>query len=96
MIVEEYRKKRPSPDSLYRFCEHDFTETKHPRAPPAWKRYKTRRSKKSVGDHSVHTQVDYVFEPDASVLDRLLPRLVETMVYQAILESAASNTLRAC
>lgn len=35
---------------------------------------------------------EYVFEPDPrSVLDRMLPRLIETMVYQAVLESAASE-----
>ncbi|MBU0646132.1 ATP synthase F1 subunit gamma [Patescibacteria group bacterium] len=35
---------------------------------------------------------EYLFEPDAkTVLDRLLPRLIETMVYQAVLESAASE-----
>ncbi len=35
---------------------------------------------------------DYTFEPSAQVvLDQILPRLVETMVYQTILESAASE-----
>lgn len=35
---------------------------------------------------------EYVFEPSPqSVLDRILPRLVETMIYQAVLESAASE-----
>jgi len=33
-----------------------------------------------------------LFEPDPrSVLDRLLPRLIETLIYQALLESAASE-----
>jgi len=36
--------------------------------------------------------VEYKFEPSPSaVLNRVLPRLVETMVYQAVLESAASE-----
>lgn len=35
---------------------------------------------------------EYQFEPSPQiVLDRILPRLVETMVYQAVLESAASE-----
>ncbi|MEA3249462.1 MAG: ATP synthase F1 subunit gamma [Patescibacteria group bacterium] len=35
---------------------------------------------------------DYVFEPSpAAVLDQMLPRLVEAQVYQAILESSASE-----
>jgi len=38
-----------------------------------------------------HTS-DFTFEPSArDVLDRILPRLVETMVYQAVLEAAASE-----
>ncbi|HVC34624.1 MAG TPA: ATP synthase F1 subunit gamma [Chloroflexota bacterium] len=36
--------------------------------------------------------VDYLFEPDpATVLSRLLPRYVEVEVYQAVLETAASE-----
>ncbi|MEI6510494.1 MAG: ATP synthase F1 subunit gamma [Candidatus Uhrbacteria bacterium] len=35
---------------------------------------------------------EYAFEPSAgAVLDKILPRLIETMVYQAVLESAASE-----
>ncbi|MBT5808267.1 ATP synthase F1 subunit gamma [Candidatus Uhrbacteria bacterium] len=35
---------------------------------------------------------EYTFEPSPrDVLDKILPRLVETMVYQAVLESAASE-----
>ena len=35
---------------------------------------------------------EYLFEPDPqAVLNRVLPRLVETMLYQALLESAASE-----
>jgi len=37
-------------------------------------------------------ETEYLFEPDSrAVLDRLLPRLVETMLYQAVLESSASE-----
>lgn len=55
---------------------------------------------KSVGQAqaSGHEEVtfskakEYTFEPSPqAVLDRILPRLVETMVYQAVLESAASE-----
>ncbi|MBI5370206.1 ATP synthase F1 subunit gamma [Candidatus Uhrbacteria bacterium] len=35
---------------------------------------------------------DYAFEPSPlEVLDKMLPRLVETMIYQAVLEAAASE-----
>jgi F-type H+-transporting ATPase subunit gamma len=35
---------------------------------------------------------EYLFEPDShAVLDRLLPRVVEMMLYQAVLESSASE-----
>lgn len=35
---------------------------------------------------------EYIFEPDPKqVLERVLPRLVETMMYQALLESSASE-----
>ena len=35
--------------------------------------------------------VDYIFEPDApSVLEALLPRYVEVLIYQAVLENVAS------
>ena len=37
-------------------------------------------------------KTEYQFEPSPrSVLDRILPRLIETMIYQAVLESAASE-----
>src|SRR3989338_694253 len=37
-------------------------------------------------------KLEYQFEPSAqNVLDRILPRLIETMIYQAVLESAASE-----
>ena len=36
-------------------------------------------------------RLDYIFEPDPqSILDQLLPRYVEVLIYQAILETAAS------
>ncbi len=36
--------------------------------------------------------LEYKFEPDPiTVLNKLLPRLIETMIYQAVLESAASE-----
>ena len=43
-------------------------------------------------DTEVTSANDYLFEPSPQiVLDRILPRLVETMIFQAILESAASE-----
>ncbi|MFH1253281.1 MAG: ATP synthase F1 subunit gamma [Candidatus Uhrbacteria bacterium] len=42
--------------------------------------------------YSPSTPKEYKFEPSPeAVLNRLLPRLVETMIYQAVLESAASE-----
>ncbi len=45
------------------------------------------------GNSEVGNQkTEYLFEPDPQkVLDRILPRLIETMLYQALLESAASE-----
>ncbi len=41
---------------------------------------------------SIAEVADYTFEPSPEiVLNKILPRLVETMVYQAVLESAASE-----
>lgn len=43
-------------------------------------------------ESSIASVSEYTFEPSPqAVLDRILPRLVETMVYQAVLESAASE-----
>ncbi len=43
-------------------------------------------------DLDIKKAKEYTFEPSPrEVLDRLLPRLVETMLYQAVLESAASE-----
>lgn len=45
---------------------------------------------KDLSDHGA--PVDYIYEPDAeAVLGALLPRFLETQVYQAFLESAASE-----
>ena len=45
----------------------------------------------SVGDAEAF-RADYIFEPSAEeVLERLLPRYVEMVIYDAILESAASE-----
>ena len=36
-------------------------------------------------------RLDYIFEPDPqSILEQLLPRYVEVLIYQAVLETAAS------
>lgn len=50
----------------------------------------------SVGKESEELDLaqasEYVFEPNPQkVLDRMLPRLIETMLYQALLESSASE-----
>lgn len=43
-------------------------------------------------ESSILSVSEYTFEPSPQeVLDRILPRLVETMIYQAVLESAASE-----
>jgi F-type H+-transporting ATPase subunit gamma len=42
--------------------------------------------------HEVHSTWDYIYEPDAqTVIDELLLRYVEAMVYQAVAESMASE-----
>jgi F-type H+-transporting ATPase subunit gamma len=41
---------------------------------------------------SAETQVDYIYEqPEAQILDKLLPRYVETQILRAMLESSASE-----
>ena len=46
----------------------------------------------ATGDARPQTFVDYVYEqPPAEIFSRLLPRLVETQVYRALLESVASE-----
>jgi len=45
-----------------------------------------------VGEEGQSTQRDYIFEqPPAEIFGRLLPRLVETQIYRALLESIASE-----
>jgi len=45
-----------------------------------------------IPDKSTGQTMDYIFEPDStSVLDRLLPRFVESEIYHMILESIASE-----
>ena len=45
-----------------------------------------------IPDKSSGHTMDYIFEPDStSVLDRLLPRIVESEIYHMILESIASE-----
>ena len=47
---------------------------------------------KNETEMTVQSSADYAFEPSpVEVLNKMLPRLVETMVYQAVLESAASE-----
>jgi F-type H+-transporting ATPase subunit gamma len=42
--------------------------------------------------HKAETQVDYIYEqPEAQLLDKLLPRYVETQILRAMLESSASE-----
>lgn len=46
---------------------------------------------KQTNNHE-NTDVEYTFEPSAQdVLNRALPRLIETMIYQALLEATASE-----
>jgi F-type H+-transporting ATPase subunit gamma len=45
-----------------------------------------------LATHEVHSTWDYIYEPDAhTVIDELLLRYVEAMVYQAVAESMASE-----
>jgi F-type H+-transporting ATPase subunit gamma len=42
--------------------------------------------------HKVETQVDYIYEqPEEQLLDKLLPRYIETQVLRAMLESSAAE-----
>ena len=48
--------------------------------------------KKELVEESIEKKTEYTFEPDPmTVLNAILPRLVETMLYQALLESCASE-----
>jgi F-type H+-transporting ATPase subunit gamma len=49
-------------------------------------------SKERESGKAAETQVDYIYEqPEAQLLDRLLPRYVETQILRAMLESSASE-----
>jgi F-type H+-transporting ATPase subunit gamma len=49
-------------------------------------------SKEKESEKTAETQVDYIYEqPEAELLDKLLPRYVETQVLRAMLESSASE-----
>jgi F-type H+-transporting ATPase subunit gamma len=44
-----------------------------------------------TGEREHERRLDYIFEPDPqSILEQLLPRYIEVLIYQAILETAAS------
>ena len=47
---------------------------------------------KQEAESDISQANEYIFEPNPQkVLDRMLPRLIETMLYQALLESSASE-----
>ncbi len=47
---------------------------------------------KEAGDKAAETQIDYIYEqPEQQILDRLLPRYIETQVLRALLESSAAE-----
>jgi F-type H+-transporting ATPase subunit gamma len=49
-------------------------------------------SKEKESGKAAETQVDYIYEqPEAQLLDKLLPRYVETQILRAMLESSASE-----
>jgi F-type H+-transporting ATPase subunit gamma len=48
--------------------------------------------KEKEGQQAPETQIDYIYEqPEQQILDRLLPRYVETQVLRALLESSAAE-----
>jgi F-type H+-transporting ATPase subunit gamma len=50
------------------------------------------RDKDGDSAKNAETQVDYIYEqPEAEILDKLLPRYVETQILRAMLESSASE-----
>jgi len=50
------------------------------------------KNNEEMAEETIEAEIEYTFEPDrAAVLDRTLPRLIETMLYQALLESSASE-----
>ena len=47
---------------------------------------------KKEGEKTSETQVDYIYEqPPAELLNKLLPRYIETQILRAMLESSASE-----
>ena len=49
-------------------------------------------SKEKESAKAAETQVDYIYEqPEAQLLDKLLPRYIETQILRAMLESSASE-----
>ena len=43
-------------------------------------------------EQKAETQIDYIYEqPETQILDRLLPRYIETQVIRALLESSAAE-----
>ena len=49
-------------------------------------------SKESKSEKAPETQVDYIYEqPEAQLLNKLLPRYIETQILRAMLESSASE-----
>jgi F-type H+-transporting ATPase subunit gamma len=50
------------------------------------------RSEEQESAKNAEVQVDYIYEqPEAQLLDKLLPRYVETQILRAMLESSASE-----
>lgn len=52
----------------------------------------TMQAEEGAGAQAASTQVDYIYEqPEEQLLDKLLPRYVETQVWRAMLESSAAE-----
>ena len=52
----------------------------------------TMQAEKDAGAQPASSQVDYIYEqPEEQLLDKLLPRYVETQVWRAMLESSAAE-----
>jgi F-type H+-transporting ATPase subunit gamma len=52
----------------------------------------TENAREGTPEPNAATQVDYIYEQPAQyLLDRLLPRYVETQIYRAMLESSAAE-----
>jgi F-type H+-transporting ATPase subunit gamma len=49
-------------------------------------------TERKEGERASETQIDYIYEqPEQQILDRLLPRYIETQVLRALLESSAAE-----